>query len=148
MAYWFEGSITYYTPDYLVLMADGTRETYEIKTQSSASTVANLRKFAAIQRIFELARESFAVNTEHTLKSASLQFNLSLLESHKDLPIHPVFRGQLQGHLRDRAMTLNELAIRIGCRRTVLAALAQGVIATDIYANKINNNSLIQKVQS
>lgn len=148
MAYWFEGSIDYYTPDYFVFKSDGTRQVHEIKMQAEASKPENLRKFAAIQLIFELARESFAVNTELTLQSPSLQHNMALLERHKHLTINPVIIGQLHRHLRSSSMTLEELATRIGCRKTVLTALAQGVVATDIYASRIDSNSLIQKVQS
>lgn len=145
MEYVLDGELLTYTPDYLLYLRDGRRAVVEIKWKKDADSEYNQHRFKAIREVLEAAGVLFAVLSEGILRAPTLQRNMSLLERHKHKVIPAVVVGQILGHLRIGNMRLGELVDRIGCRHTVLAALAQGIIATDLRRTVLTDASLIRR---
>ncbi|SMF08358.1 TnsA endonuclease N-terminal domain-containing protein [Pseudogulbenkiania subflava] len=145
MEYRLDGEFLTYTPDYLLHLRDGRRAVVEIKWKKDADSEYNQRRFKAIREVLEAADVLFAVFSEDILRSPILQRNMSLLERHRHRIISPMVVGQILGHLRLGNMRLGELVRRIGCRHTVLAVLAQGLIATDLRKTDLTDASLVRR---
>jgi len=143
--YRLNGKASSYTPDYLLHLRDGSRAIVEIKYAIEAERPANQARFQRIGQLAEQAKALFAVLTERQLRPPILQRNLSLLESHRHLPVSRQAQERLFHRLRTAEATLGSLAIELG-RGTVLAAIAQGVITTNFRSNPITDRSLIRRV--
>lgn len=142
LPYELDGEIHSYTPDYLLFLRDGSRAVVEIKWQAEADRLHNQHRFEAIRKLMASANALFATLTETTLRDTTLQRNMSLIESHKNLRIPSVIVGQLLGYLRGGSVSLGSLGKRIGHPDMVLAAIGQGILATNLRAPLTNDTPI------
>lgn len=133
-----------YTPDFLLFLRDGRRAVVEVKWQKEADQPHNQYRFKNIGEQIASAGAMFAVLTEITLRTTTLQQNMSLLERHKRRDIPPAIIGKLLGVLRDGSIRLGSLAGQLGCYEIVLAAIGQGILAVDLRS-ELTDNTLIRR---
>lgn len=137
--------LTTYTPDYLLYLRDGGRAFVEVKPEREASSPHHQERYTQIASLIEAAGCMFAVLTERVLRATVLQQNMALLEQHKHRPIPPAILRKLQQFLRE-ARQLKALVENIGCRDTVLAAIAQGHVRTDIRHSTLTDATLLRSI--
>ncbi|MEO2218747.1 hypothetical protein ABGV49_16925 [Chromobacterium vaccinii] len=135
-----DDQLSSYIPDYLVLLRNGQRCLIEVKYQAEAAQPENKRRYDTITPLVEQAGGLFAVFTENTLKQAGLRINLPQLERHRFEPISDVTRSWIATNMRYGARSFAEVTKELG-RATVLAAIAQGLIRTDIRRMPIDSQS-------
>ncbi|OQS31754.1 hypothetical protein B0T40_21460 [Chromobacterium haemolyticum] len=140
--YILDEQLNSYTPDYLVLLRNGSRCLIEVKYAEEAAQPDNKRRHDVITRLVEQAGGLFAVLTENTLNQPGLRANLPLLEQYRFNLITTAARSWIAKNLGLPPQSFSTVANALG-RENVLAAIAQGLIRTDIRRIPIDSQSLL-----
>ncbi len=138
--YVLDEQLSSYTPDYLVLLRNDSRCLIEVKYAKEAAQPDNKRRHDVITRLVEQAGGLFAVLTENTLTQPGLRANLPLLEQYRFNLITTDARSWIATNLGQHPQSFSTVANVLG-RGTVLAAIAQGLIRTDIRRMPIDSQS-------